>query len=148
MFDPLNPPNCLLVSLWAICFAYINSQMNLQMCTKCGANRTSRLNIPLTFGICDPLTPPPPMSRGELYLAYVHYQMNPETCTKFVCQSVQPFDSLPDFWICDPLKPPEMTPCVLRFNLFGIFPFPDESAMCAKFGANRPSRLIAFPEFV
>ena len=30
-----------------------------------------------------------------------------------------------DLW---PLKPPEMPPSVSRFNLFGIYPFPDESA--------------------
>ena len=43
MFDPLKPPKYPLVSLAAICLAYIHSQMNLHMCAKCGANRPSRL---------------------------------------------------------------------------------------------------------
>ena len=77
---PLKPPKCPLVSLRSNCLAYIHSQMNLHMCTKFDANRTSRLT------------------------------------------------SSQDFWICDPLKPPEMSPCFLRLNLFGIYPFPDESA--------------------
>ena len=34
--------------------------------------------------------------------------------------------------------------------MFGVYPFPYQYYlhMCAKFGANRPSRLAAFPEFV
>ncbi len=43
MFDPLKPPKCPLVSIRAICLAYIHSQRNLHMCTKFDANRTSRL---------------------------------------------------------------------------------------------------------
>ena len=82
MFDPLKPPKCPLVSLGAICLAYIHSQMNLHMCTKFGANRISRLTSSHDFWICDPLTPPPPMSRGEFYLAYAHSQTNPQTSTK------------------------------------------------------------------
>ena len=56
-----------------------------------------------------------------------------------------------DFWICDPLKPPEMPPFVLRFNWFGIYIYIHSQMnlhMCAKFGVNRSSRLVAFPEFV
>ena len=87
------------------------------------------------------------MSRGELYLAYVHSQTNPQTCTKFGANRSSRLTASQYFWICDPLKPPEMPPCVLRFNWFGIYPFPDESAH-VKFGVNRSSRLVAFPEFV
>ena len=54
MFDPLKPPKCPLVSLGAICLAYIHSQMNLHMCTKFGANRFSRLTYSPDFWICDP----------------------------------------------------------------------------------------------
>ena len=66
------------------------------------------------------------MSRGELYLAYVHSQTNPQTCTKFCANRSSRLTASQDFWICDPLKPPEMLPCV---NWFGIYPFPDESAL-------------------
>ena len=128
MFDPLKPPKCTLVSLRAICLAYILSQMNMHMCTKFDANLTSPLTCSSDFWMCDPLTPPPPMSRGELYLAYVHSQTNPQTCTKFGANRSSRLTASQDFWICDPLKPLEMPPCVLRFNWFGIYPFPDESA--------------------
>ena len=126
MFDPLNPPppKCTLVSLRAICLAYIHSQINLHMCTKFDANRTSRLISSRLLNVW----PPPPMSRGELYLAYVHSQTNPQTCTKFGANRSSRLIASQDFWICDPLKPPEMPPCVLWFNWFGIYPFPDESA--------------------
>ena len=77
---PPKPHKCPLVSLGAICLEYIHSQMNLHMCTKCGANRISRLTSSPDFWICDLLTPQ--MSRGELYLAYVHSQTNPQTSTK------------------------------------------------------------------
>ena len=75
-----------------------------------------------------PPNPPPPMSRGEMHLAYVHSQTNPQTCTKFGANRSSRLTASQDFWICDPPKPPEMPPCVLRFNWFGIYPFPDESA--------------------
>ena len=82
IFDPLNPPpKCPLLSLRAMCLAYIHSQMNMHMCTKFVANRNSRLTSSPDFWICDPLSPP--MSSGELYLAYVHSQTNPQTYTKF-----------------------------------------------------------------
>ena len=38
----------------AICLAYIHSQMNLHMCTKFGANRSSCLTASTYFWICDP----------------------------------------------------------------------------------------------
>ena len=122
------PPKVPLVSLRAICLACIYSQINLQMCTKFDANRTSRLTYSPDFWICDPPNPPPPMSRGELHLAYVHSQTNPQTCTKFRANRSSRLTASQDFWIGDPLKPPEMPPCVLRFNWFGIYPFPDDSA--------------------
>ena len=71
------------------------------------------------------LTPPPKISWGKLYLAYVHSQTNPQTCTKFGANRSSRLTASPDFLICDPLKPPEMPLCVLKLNLFGIYPFPD-----------------------
>ena len=103
--------------------AYTHSQMNPQMWTKVGGNRSSRLTYFPDLWLFDPIkpskcppcvsrgnlfgvytklvpigpavwifpwffnlwppNPPPPMSRGELYLAYVHSQTNLQTCTKF-----------------------------------------------------------------
>ena len=63
MFDPLKPPqvppcvsqgNLFGVYPFPDEFAHV-----YQMCTKCDANRTSRLTYSPDFWICDPLTPPP-----------------------------------------------------------------------------------------
>ena len=65
MCDPLAPPpppKCSLVSLVTICLAYIHSQINLYICTKFGANRTSRSNIPRLLNLWPPN--PPPKCRG------------------------------------------------------------------------------------
>ena len=51
---PPKSPMCPLVSRRAICLAYIHSQMNLHMCAKFGANRSSRLTASTDFWICDP----------------------------------------------------------------------------------------------
>ena len=147
MFDPITPPppSAPIVALRAICLAYIHSQMNLHMCTKFDANRTSRVTSSPDFWICDPLTPPPPMSRGELYLAYVHSQTNPQTSTKFGANRSSRLTASQDVWICDPLNhPPQMPPCVLRFNWFGIYLFPDESAHVCQIWCQSVQRFGSF----
>ena len=124
MFDPLNPPpKCPLCLsgqfVWRI-------SIPIWICT-CVPNLvpfgSAVWHLPLTFEFVTPY-PPPPMSMGKLYLAYVHSQTNPQTSTKFGANRSSCLTSS-QTWICDPLKPPEM-PRV--FNLFGIYPFPDESA--------------------
>ena len=87
--------------------------------------------LPQTFEIVTP-TPPPQMPPGvlrdDLYLAYVHSQMNPQTWTKVGANRT----ASQYFWIVNPLNPPpsnkKCPPCVSRGNLFGVYPFPDESA--------------------
>ncbi len=92
---------------------------------------------------------PPGILRCELYLAYVHSQTNPQTCTEFGANRSSRLTGSQDFWICDPLKAPEMPLCVLRFNLFGIYIHSQINLhMCAKFGVNWSSRLVAFHEFM
>ena len=114
MFDHLKPPKCPLVSLGAICLAYIHSQMNMHMCTKCGANRGPAVShLPLTFEFVTP-NPPPQMSRGKLYLAYVHSQTNAQTCTKFGANRSSRLIASPDVLICDPPPPPRNAPLCLE----------------------------------
>ena len=94
--------------------------MDLQMCAKFGANRSSRLTPTSDFWICDTLTPPPPYPWGiEGRLVF----------------------SL------DPLKPPKFPLCIEGQFVWRIS-IPMWICTCAKFGADRPSRLVAFPEFV
>ena len=106
--------------------AYAHSQMNPQTCTKCDANRTSRLTSSPDFWFCDPVTPPP-MPRGELYLAYVHSQTNPQTCIKCGANRSSRLTASQDFWICDPLKRPECQILCQSVQRFGSF-----SWICAK----------------
>ena len=86
------------------------------------------------------------MSRGELYLAYVHSQTNPQACTTFGVNRSSRLTASQDFWICDPLKPPppEMPPYVLRFNWFGTYPFPDESAHVCQIRCQSVQRFGSF----
>ena len=81
--------------------------------------------------------------KGDLYLAYVHSQMNPQMWTKVGANRT----ASPAFWIVDPLKPPKCPMC-LEDQFVWRISIPIWICTCAKFGANRPSRLVAFPEFV
>ena len=125
MFDPLKPPNASLCLLGQIVWRI---SIPRWICT-CVPNLVpigpAVSHFPLTFECVTPNPPPPQMSRGKLYLAYVHSQTNPQTCTKFGANLSSRLTASPECLICDPLKPPEMPLCVLRFNLFGIYPFPD-----------------------
>ena len=121
------PPGVLRGDLY---LAYSHSQMNPQMWTKVGANRSSRLTACLYFWICDPLKPaemPHVLLRGDLYLAYVHSQMNPQTWTKVGANRSSRLTPS-HTWNVWPPKTPEVPPCVSRGNLFGVYSFPDESA--------------------
>ena len=145
--DPLNPHGVLRGELY---LAYVDSQTNPQICTKFGANRSSRLTASPNICILWPPNPPPPpetppgVLRGDLYLvAYVHSQMNPQTWTKVGANRT----ASTGFWIVDPLKPPRC-PLVFRgaiclayihshMNLCQIWcqsaqPFGSFSRMCAK----------------
>ena len=148
MFDPLTPPpppKCPLVSLRAICLAYIHSQMNLHMCTKFDANRTSRLTSSPDFWICDPLTPP--HVEGRIVFSRCPFPDESAEVCQIWCQSVQLFDSLPillDLGPPEPPPPPEMPPFVLRFNWFGIYPFPDEYAHVCQIWCQSVQRFGSF----
>ena len=66
------------------------------------------------------------------------------------CQSVEQFDSFPRLEYLTPKTPqvPPPPPPVSRGNLFGIHVHSKiDLQMCAKFGANRSSRLTASQGF-
>ena len=120
MFDPLTPPpKCSLVSLRAICLAYIHSQMNLHMCTKFEANRTSRLTSSPDFWIGDPLTPSPNVE-GRIVFSLCPFPDESADVYQMWCQSVQPFASFPRLLNVWPPKPPppDMPPWVLKGDLY------------------------------
>ena len=115
MFDPLKPPKCTLVSLRAICLAYILSQMNLHMCTKFDANLTSPLTCSSDFWMCDPL--PPANVEGRIVFSLCPFPDESADVYQIWCQSVQSFDSLPrllDLW---PPKTPRNAPLCLEVQL-------------------------------
>ena len=77
-------------------------------------------HLPLAFACVTP-NPPSPNVEGQMVFSLRPF---PDVY-QIWCQSVQPFDSLPRLFDLWPPKKPEMPLCVLRFNLFGIYPFQD-----------------------
>ena len=138
------PPKCPLVSRGAICLAYVHSQMDLQMCAKCGANRSSRLAASQTFEF---VTPYPPCPWGiEGRLVFIVCPFPDESAS--VNQSWRKSDNFPTLLNCWPPKTPKC-PLVSRGAIcLAYVHSPMNVYMCAKFGANRPSRMVAFPEYV
>ena len=105
-------------------------QMDLQMCAKFGANRSSRLTASQDFCICDTLTPPPRNApwgmEGRLVFSLCPFPDESADVNQSWCQS----DNFPiPFELLTPLRPPpQVRPCVSRGNLFGVYPFPYEFA--------------------
>ena len=117
-----------------IVWAYVHTQMNPQRCTKFGANRSSRLTASRDFLNVWPPNPPLPRHapwgiEGWLVFSLCPFPDESADVNQSWCQSVQPFDSFPcllNIWPHNP--PPHVPSCVSQGNLFGIYPFPDESA--------------------
>ena len=133
-----------------IVWAYVHSQMNPQTCTKFGANRSSRLPASPAFWMCDPLTPrhAPWGIEGWLVFGLCQFPDDSADVNQSWCQSVQTFDSFPWLWMFDPPKPPpQVPPCVSHGNLFGICPFPDESAHVYHMWCQSDRRLTSSPDF-
>ena len=102
--------------------------------------------LPQTFEFVTPyyiFKMPPGLLWGDLYLAYVHSQMNPQTCTKVGANWSSRLTASPDFWMFDPLKPPSVS----NGNLFGVYPFPDESAHVSQIWCQLGHRLTASTYF-
>ena len=108
-------------------------------------------HISQAFELLIPNPPPPPQCRrgvswGELFLAYVYSQMNPHTWTEFGANRSIRLAAFPDLNNGDPLKPPEMPPCGIEGRIvFSYVHSQTNPQTCTKFGANRSSRLRAFP---
>ena len=79
----------------------------------------------------------------------VHSQIHLHYMCKIYSQSVQPFDHISKaFELLTPLKPAKC-PLVYPGAICLAYIHSHKNLhMCAKFGANRPSRLVAFPEYV
>ena len=98
---PQMPPGVLRGDLELAC---VHSQMDLQMCAKFGANRSSRLTASQDFWICDTLTPPPNATwgiEGRLVFSLCPFPDESADVNQSWCQSDRQ-----DFWIVDLLKPP------------------------------------------
>ena len=114
---------------------------------------SSRLTASPNFWICgtNPLPPPPRNAtwgiEGRLVFSLCPFPDESADVNQSWCQS----DSSPDFWIVDSLNPPPPSAPLASpwaICLAYIDSHDMNVHMCAKFGANRPSRLVAFPEFV
>ena len=91
--------------------------------------------------------PNPPNVEGRIVFSICPFPDESADVYHIWCQSVQSFDSLPrllDLWPPKPPPPPEMPPCVLRFNWFGIYPFPDESAHVCQIWCQSVQRFGSF----
>ena len=147
MFGLLNPPPPSApppVSRGAICLAYNLSQMNLHMCAKFGANRSSRLTASTDFWICDPLKPPKcsPGYWGRIVFSLCPFPVESAEVYHIWCQSVQQFDSflrLLNLW-------PPKTPWGIEGPIvFSLWRFPDESADLNHIWCQSLHRLTASP---
>ena len=99
------------------------------------------------------LTPNPPPNapwciEGLIVLAYVHSQMNPQTCTKFGANRSSRLVGFPDFCLFDHLNPQNSPLGIEGLIVFSIYVHSQMNLqMFTKFGANRSSRLVDFPDF-
>ena len=113
--------------LWGdLYLAYVHSQMNPQMWTKVGANRSSRLRASQDFWMFDPLKPAtaPLCLEGQ----FVWRISIPRWICQIWCQSVQPFDSFNILLNVWPLNPQNAPWDIEGRIVFSLCPFPDESA--------------------
>ena len=109
-------------------------------------------SFPRLLNVWPPNPPPPPRHapwgiEGRLLFSLYPFPDESADVNQSWCQSVQPFYSFPWPLIVWPPKPPprpKCPPCVSRGNLFGVYPFPDESTNLVPIG---PVVLI-FPWFL
>ena len=141
-----------LVSLGPICSTFVHSQSHLHFaCAQFIPNRSSRLTTFPSILNCWSHKPPKcrsGVSWSELFLGYAHSQMNPPTWTKVGANRSSRFTASPDFGMFDPLTPPQSAPCVPRGNLFGVYPFPDESAHVYQMWCHSDQPFDIFPRLL
>ena len=123
MFDPLKPPQVPPCVSWGNLIAVYPFPDESAHVYQIWCQSDQPFDIfPWLLNLWPP-NPPPPMSRGELYLAYAHSQTNPQTSTKCGANRSSRLTASQTFGFVTP-KTPRNAPCVLRF----IYPFPDEYA--------------------
>ena len=131
-FWPPKPQNDPRVSWDCLFSAYVHSHMNLQTCTKFGANRSNRLVDFQTFEFLTPKTPQnaPWCIEGLIVFSLCPFRDESADVYQIWCQSVQPCGRFStDFCILWPPKTPQNAPWNIEgLIVFSLCPFPDESA--------------------
>ena len=102
--------------------------------------------------MCDPLPPPPNAPwgiEGRLGFSLCPFPDESADVNQSWCQSVQPFDSFSRLFNVLPLTPQVPPPLLVSRGAICLAYIHSQMdlQMCAKFGANRFSRLTAFPDF-
>ena len=132
--------------------AYVHSQTNSQTCTKLRANRSSSLTDSQDFWIYDPLKSPaagnaPWGIEERIVFSLCPFPDEFAYVDQIWCQSVQPFDRLPrllNVWLSNPPPPPNG----IVGEFYSAYVYSQTNPPTGtKCGANRCSRLTAYPVF-
>ena len=107
-WHPKPPPQMSLWVSWGELFlAYVHSQMNPQMCTKFGANPSSRLAAFPDLNLWPYTTRRNALwgIEGRIVFSLCPFPDESADVYQIWCRSVQPFDSFPRLWnLCNPPK--------------------------------------------
>ena len=134
---PPSAPLCLEGQfVWRI---FIPRWIIMQMCSKFWGQSVQLFDsFPILLNLWHPNPP------GRLVFSLCPFQDESAKVNQSWCQS----DSFPRLLNCWPPKPPKC-PLVSRGAIYLAYIHSHMNLhTCAKFGASRPSRLVAFPEFV
>ena len=131
--------------------AYVHSHVNLQTCTKFGANRSNSLVDFPDFEFLTPKPPPPQcplVYRGANCFSLCPFPDESADVYQIWCQSVQPFGRFSGLLHFVIPKNPQNAPWGIgRLIVLAYVHSQMNSQTCNKFGANRYSRLVDFPDF-
>ena len=148
MFDPLKPPEvppCVSQGNSFGVYPFPDESAHVYQIW-CQSDQPFDI-FPWLFNLWPPN--PPPNVEGRIIFSLCPFPDESADVYHIWCQSVQSFDSLPrllDLW---PPKTPPKCPLV-SWGSIGLAYIHSQMNlhMCAKFGVNRSSGLVAFPEFV
>ena len=118
---PTPPPrNAPCGNVGRIVYSYVHSQTNPHTCTKCGANRSSRLTASQDIGICDPLTPPPKCPLGYCGATCIQPMSSPRWIRTREPKLVHLFDGFPRLLNLWPPKTPRGIEGRMVFSLLAV----------------------------